>query len=181
MSRSGQNVLWFTDDDAIAPNLKGLTELTTLFAYAASGYLDYNLGHLRMGTPARSDPDDHFLEDLLAIPDLIAGTIAEILALLGSENALVTNVPPRVYLTQEPFLSNKFVHPQSKDFEVYIKGQNKILSPQTTMSAKTAFILNWLGDNSQQMKKIAAIIDPVPNSDMLSFKWLNFHPYKETH
>ncbi len=180
MSKSGQNVLWFTDDDAIAPNVKGLTELTELFAYTASEHLEHNLGYLRVGTPARSDTNDRMLEDLIAIPDLIAGTVAEILTLQADKNELVVNVPASVYFVPEPF-TTEFIQPQSKDFKVYMEGQEEIILPQAVMSAKTAFILNWLGDRGHQMKRIAAVIDPIPNSDMLSFKWLNFHSYKETH
>ncbi len=180
MSRTGQNVLWLTDDDSIAPNVGGLTELTELFSYVASEYLDYNLGHLRVGIPSISDTPDRLLEDLIAIPDLIAGAVSEILILQGSDKELIINIPPSVYLAPDPFRS-AFIHPQSKDFRVYTAGQDKLLSQQETMSAKTAFILNWLGDRDQKMKRLAAIIDPVSKSDKLSFRWLNFHAYNDTH
>lgn len=176
MSRSGQNVLWFTDDDSIAPNVQGLTELTELFAYVASEYLDHGLGHLRVGTPARSDTDDRLLEDLIAIADLVAGTVAETVTLQADNNGLIINVPPSVYLAPKPF-TVELIQPHSRTFGIYGSGQDKIMSQQATMAAKTAFILNWLGDHDQKLKRVASIIEPVPNSDELSFKWLTFHPY----
>lgn len=71
-----QNVFWFTDEDNIAANDDRIRELTTLFAWISSLYLDFDLGHLRCGT-SRSDNGTRQLEDFLAIPDLLAGAIAE--------------------------------------------------------------------------------------------------------
>lgn len=72
----GQDVFWFTDEDNIAANDDRIYELTSLFAWISSIYLDFDLGHLRCGT-SRSDNGTRQLEDFLAIPDLVAGAIAE--------------------------------------------------------------------------------------------------------
>ena len=75
-----QNVLWFTDEDAIAPNDQRLTELTQLFRWISTSYLSFNMGHFRCGT-TRCDNGDEQLEDFVAIPDLIAGSLSEQLLL----------------------------------------------------------------------------------------------------
>jgi len=83
LSTPGQNVLWFTDKDAIAANPDRLRQLTNLFAWISSSYLTFNLGHLRCGT-TQSDDGSMRIEDLVAIPDLIAGAIGEQLQLVRS-------------------------------------------------------------------------------------------------
>ena len=73
----GQNLMLFVDEDAIAANDAQLTSLTKVVGNIASHYLDHGLGHIRVGT-SRSENGDLILEDLLAIPDLAAGAVAEI-------------------------------------------------------------------------------------------------------
>ena len=71
-----QNVLWFSDEDEIAANPERIRQLTNLFAWVGSSYLDFALGHLRCGT-TKSDDGSKQIEDLAAIPDLVAGAISE--------------------------------------------------------------------------------------------------------
>ena len=80
LSRELQDVLWFTDEDMIAANDKRVCELSQLFMWISSLYLTFSLGHGRCGT-SRCDNGSRQIEDLLAIPDLIAGAIAEQLSL----------------------------------------------------------------------------------------------------
>jgi hypothetical protein len=74
-----QNVVWFTDQDEIAPNDDGVRALTTLFAQVASNYLEFDLGHFRCGT-TKCDGGDLWIEDLAAIPDLAAGATADLVS-----------------------------------------------------------------------------------------------------
>lgn len=76
LSRSGQNVFWFTDEDAIASNDLRIGQLTKLFGWISSEYLEHSLGHLRCGT-TKSDDGSLLIEDTAAIPDLIAGAAYE--------------------------------------------------------------------------------------------------------
>jgi hypothetical protein len=76
LAAPGQNVMWFTDEDSIAANDERVSELTNLFAWISSQYLKFNLGHCRCGT-SRCDDGSRQIEDFLAIPDMIAGAIAE--------------------------------------------------------------------------------------------------------
>jgi hypothetical protein len=79
MSRAGQHVDWFTDVDEIVPEQDWLKSLTDLSANMASHYLCHNLGDFRVGT-TRSDDGSLLLEDLCAVPDLFAGSVAQALS-----------------------------------------------------------------------------------------------------
>ncbi len=85
LAARGQNVLWFTDEDNIAANEDRVRELTALFGWIGSQYLEFDLGHLRCGT-SKCDNGTRQIEDYLAIPDLIAGALAEQMALRGIEH-----------------------------------------------------------------------------------------------
>jgi hypothetical protein len=76
LAAPGQNVMWFTDEDSIAANDDRVRELTQLFAWISSQYLTFNLGHCRCGT-SKCDDGSRQIEDFLAIPDMIAGALAE--------------------------------------------------------------------------------------------------------
>jgi hypothetical protein len=78
----GQNIIWITDEDEIAPNVHKHTEATKLLGHFFSSYLSGNMGHFRFGTTA-SDNGDLLIEDLAAIPDLAAGCLGEILSTLA--------------------------------------------------------------------------------------------------
>lgn len=72
----GQNVFWFTDEDQIVANPRMLTDLTKAFGWVSSNYLDFDLGHLRCGTTS-CDDGSRQIEDLVCIPDLVAGALSE--------------------------------------------------------------------------------------------------------
>lgn len=78
LSTRGQNIIWITDQDAIAPNPPRLTDLTRMFGHICSHYLSHDLGHMRIGTTAVDD-GTRSVEDLVALPDLAAGATAETL------------------------------------------------------------------------------------------------------
>ncbi len=84
LAAPAQDVIWITDEDSIAANDQRVRELTQLFAWISSQYLDFDLGHCRCGT-SRCDDGSRQIEDLLAIPDLIAGALAEQMALRNED------------------------------------------------------------------------------------------------
>ena len=86
-SRSGQDVLWFTDEDEIASNDLQITNLTELFAIVSSHYLRHDLRHFRCGS-TRSDSGTRDLEDLIAVPDLLAGAFSEMVNNLSKSDSL---------------------------------------------------------------------------------------------
>lgn len=106
----GQNILWFTDQDDIAANPARVTVLTRIWSIVLSNYLrepddqlPITLGHLRCGTTA-SDSGTLQIEDLAAIPDLVAGALAEAYTCFDKEARQPTcaiAVPPPSSLTDK--------------------------------------------------------------------------------
>lgn len=91
LSMPGQDVLWITDNDAIVPNVERLTQATQLAAQVASVYLPHTLGRLRFGRASETEPGDQQIEDLLSLPDLVSGTLAEALTALRRNQAFPTS------------------------------------------------------------------------------------------
>lgn len=76
MSRSGQDVLWVTDSDDIAANETILAEACKISGSVLTNYLSHDLGNIRFGT-AKQDAGSMAVKDFVAIPDLVAGTLAD--------------------------------------------------------------------------------------------------------
>lgn len=76
LSKENQNFTWITDNDKIAANEERIIQLTELFSYILSSYLNHNLGHIRVGTTS-SDDGSRLIEDLCSIPDLAAGAYSD--------------------------------------------------------------------------------------------------------
>lgn len=91
LCRPGQDVLWFTDEDSIAANDQRVIELTQLFGWISSLYLSFSMGRCRCGT-SRCDNGTMQIEDLLSVPDLIAGAISEQLEVKRNDPKELSNV-----------------------------------------------------------------------------------------
>lgn len=78
LSGPGQDILWITDEDAIAANPERLKDLANGFGRVCSNCLDHDLGHLRVGT-AKQDKGDLSVEDLLSVPDMAAGALSAVI------------------------------------------------------------------------------------------------------
>jgi hypothetical protein len=78
LSRPGQNLLWFLDQDDIAANETRLRDLVHLFQTVSGHFLPHDLGHCRIGTTACDDGSRN-IEDLAALPDLAIGALADAL------------------------------------------------------------------------------------------------------
>lgn len=79
LSAPYQDLLWFTDEDAIVPNDDRLYDVVEIFKRVSSHYLQHNLKHIKIGT-TRSDTGKRDIEDLVSIPDLVSGAICEIMS-----------------------------------------------------------------------------------------------------
>jgi hypothetical protein len=97
LTRPGQNVVWFTDQDDIAANAGGVAELTGIWANVMSNMLQHTLGHLRCGT-TECDNGTLQIEDLAALPDLVAGSLADAVNNYFAEGTL----PSEPILTPPP-------------------------------------------------------------------------------
>lgn len=75
MSAPGQEILWFSDKDEIAPNDIKVIEANKIIAHLLGHYLPHDIKKIRFGT-SKCDDGSLFLKDLLALPDLAAGAIS---------------------------------------------------------------------------------------------------------
>jgi hypothetical protein len=78
LSAPGQDLLWITDRDEIAPNLAKLKEATKIIGHYLNHYSSHSMGRFQFGT---TDVDNGSLEieDLAALPDLAAGALSEVM------------------------------------------------------------------------------------------------------
>lgn len=77
-SLPGAHVSWVTDDDSIVANADRLEDAHQLAARLSGVYVPHQLGEFMMNTVA-VDGGDRGFEDFVAIPDLAAGTVAEVM------------------------------------------------------------------------------------------------------
>jgi hypothetical protein len=78
-----QDIRWITDEDAIVANEKHIEEVNELCDFALNLYAGQHTGSFSCEI-AGSDDGSMFKKDLVAIPDLIAGALSEILSQLHS-------------------------------------------------------------------------------------------------
>lgn len=111
LSRSGQNVVWFSDEDDFAANDQRLWEVYDVFSRVSSHYLGHDLGHFRFAT-AKSYDGSRELEDLLAFPDLEAGWLSELLGSYTRVGAALSEnlILPPVVSSRSRSLSDRFVN-----------------------------------------------------------------------
>lgn len=77
LSGPDQDIHWYTDDDAIAPSLARLYDVCEIYKRVSSHYIQHPMRHFRFGT-SQTDDGSLRLEDLLALPDLAAGALADL-------------------------------------------------------------------------------------------------------
>ncbi len=103
LSRPGQNIVWIGDQDEIAANELRLQQLTEASGRIMSGYLEHSLGHLRVGTTA-SDSGSRDVEDFVAIADLAAGAMCEV---LNAHRRAGVNFPSGIFVPNQNGMASK--------------------------------------------------------------------------
>jgi hypothetical protein len=95
LSRPGQDILWATDHDEIVANKQRKDDLMRIIGSVAAQYIPHKLGVLLGDTPNDKE-ENRRVEDLLSIPDLVAGALAELLTAQNHEPRWRTNLllPP---------------------------------------------------------------------------------------
>ena len=78
LSKPHQNLFWITDEDDIVANAGRLREAVDLFAHISSAYIKHQMGHFRWGT-TQLDKGSKRVEDLASIPDVVAGSLSQVL------------------------------------------------------------------------------------------------------
>jgi len=77
LSHPSQNVYWISDQDNMFANSTRCQDVTRLASLFTRYYVQHPLGELGIGT-TQIDESDMALEDMAAIPDLVAGAVAEL-------------------------------------------------------------------------------------------------------
>ena len=77
LSQPNQNVYWISDEGSFFANTPRCQDVTRLASYFTSYYVKHQLGELGIGT-TQIDEDNLRLEDLAAVPDLVAGAVADL-------------------------------------------------------------------------------------------------------
>jgi hypothetical protein len=105
LSQPNQNVYWISDEGSFFANTPRCEDVNRLTSYFTSYYVKHPLGELGIGT-TQIDEDDMRLEDLTAIPDLVAGAVAYLTTRIadtygrhipdGLALSLPTKLPPKV-------------------------------------------------------------------------------------
>lgn len=72
------NIIWISDDDEIVGGEARKTDCARLASAFTSAYIKHELGTLEMGTTAL-DEGDFLEEDFAAIPDLVAGSLSDLM------------------------------------------------------------------------------------------------------
>ncbi len=81
------HVSWITDDDDIVANSDRLEDAHQFAAQICGMYVPHQLGEFMMNTPAVA-VQEPFFEDFLAIPDLAAGMVGEVLGVESLEGGI---------------------------------------------------------------------------------------------
>ncbi len=130
-AQAKQNVYWISDEDDIFANRLRSEDVTCLASSFLSLYAKFPLGELGLGTTGIGEADRK-LEDLVSVPDLVAGATAELATAISALHggsipyglALVLPLPPK-------------------------------------LSWKAKLISDWLGDDTQTLKRIIITFDLV--------------------
>jgi hypothetical protein len=85
LSQPGQHIYWISDEDPFFANTRRSQDVAHLVSSFTSHYVAHQLGELGVGT-TQIDEGDLLEEDLAAIPDLVAGAVAEIATAIAKEN-----------------------------------------------------------------------------------------------
>jgi len=73
-----KNIYWISDEDAVLANRRRQTDVAMLLSQCSSHYVKHPLGQLGIGT-TKLDELDRRDEDCAAVPDLVAGALAEVM------------------------------------------------------------------------------------------------------
>ncbi|MBV6457316.1 MAG: hypothetical protein HONBIEJF_00424 [Fimbriimonadaceae bacterium] len=75
-ARPGQNIVWISDEDEFTAGANRVTTSTCLLGHVCSHLLYESAGHFRFGSCQSTDYMRQS-EDLVAVPDLVAGALSE--------------------------------------------------------------------------------------------------------
>jgi hypothetical protein len=146
LSRTGQDVLWITDQDEIVANEGRLRSFVKLFVTVSGHYIPHAMRHVRIGTTI-SDTGRRDVEDFVAVCDLAAGALQYYLT---DEGAQVVLNAPSLFLPREQKSSSKasVILDWFSDNECLLKRLTFILDESTTGQLRIT-TLRLHGSNDQ--------------------------------
>lgn len=83
LAKQGQNIYWLSDEDALFDTQARQEDMAKIMSSFTSHYIPHPLGELGIAT-TKIDEGDRIEEDLVAIPDLVAGALSEMTTTLAS-------------------------------------------------------------------------------------------------
>lgn len=128
LSKPKQHVYWISDEDELFANPDITADLQMMIGRYTSLYVSHDLGELGLGT-TKIDEGDRFEEDFAAIPDLLAGAIAEVITKVATVSG--GSMPASGIAVQYP----------------------------RSFSAKTELLCSWLSDNGQPLKRLVILFE----------------------
>jgi hypothetical protein len=139
LSTEGQRIIWYTDEDDIAPNSNRedrsrTRELGAIWTKVISHYLPHRIRQVVLGTEKDDEPTKS-LSDLIAIPDLACGAWCEFL----------TGVPAGDFINAAPTID--------------------VTLPRLSDRALT--LLAWFVREDQPLRRLLCVIDePLPENKL---------------
>ena len=91
LCKPGQNVYWITDHDDFTATPQRMEDTRRMLGIFTGMFVNWQLGELGFGT-TQLDEGDRFEEDLVSIPDLVAGSVAETITALLSRYGTMGNI-----------------------------------------------------------------------------------------
>jgi len=130
ISCSGQNIYWVSDEDQIVANDERKSDAARMLSAYTSLYVQHPLGELGIGTTAL-DPGDRGEEDLAAIPDLVAGALAEsVTAIDGVEGWPFIEELPLKFLSHKTAVIVDWLYREPKRLKAVVLVHRKIEGPK---------------------------------------------------
>jgi len=136
VSKPFQNVTWITDQDEIVANDDRLTDVMMLASRMIGSYMSHTLGEFAMNSTG-VDTGDRGFEDFVAIPDLVAGALSEIVTVWS----------------QEPSWGSR--------------QEGTLLFLPDGLTKKSNLITSWFSCHSSSLKRCAILIDRADEHNFL--------------
>jgi len=130
LSVEGQSVIWYSDEDDIAPNAgrddrTRTAELGKIFTTVVSHYVPHKIPEVVIGTEKDDDPS-RSLADLIAIPDLACGAWCEFLSLVPASE--------------------------------FVNGTPAVGAALEQLSRRASQILSWFAEEHHPLKRLLCVV-----------------------
>jgi hypothetical protein len=141
LSREGQEILWYSDEDDIAPNAAvddrtRTAELGAIWRTVLPNYTPHRIPQIIIGTEKDDEPT-RSLVDTIAVPDLACGAWCELLSFANAND--------------------------------FGNGTSMLLEALRGVSLRSLRLLHWFSQPAQHLKRLLCVIDEPMPSGRVSF------------